>query len=249
VTAPALALEPHVLLHGPGLYHGNTRGKEALVSAYRYPTSAGAAPAFLPGPEQVFRLVLRRPVANFGVVVVAHGPGVRAPPRVVRAGDENTLVGYPGLPLDINPYRSADGRVVPVAGAVRPAAGVYDIVFDTPAGAKPGPFTFRLWIGDRVPPSIRIVSRPVEGQRLRLAITDAGAGVDPSTLMATIDGHARTIRYSPQTHRATVGIAGLSRGAHTLVVVAADFQETKNMEDVAGVLPNTRRFQATIVVR
>jgi hypothetical protein len=33
------------------------------------------------------------------------------------------------------------------------------------------------------------------------------------------------------------------------VVVASDFQEAKNMEDVAGVLPNTRRYQVTIVVR
>jgi subtilisin family serine protease len=249
VTAPALAREPRVLLHGPRLYRGNTRGKPALVSSYRYPETAGAAPAFLPGPEQVFRLVLRRPVANFGVVVVAHEQGVRAQPRVVRAGDENRLVGYPGLPLDLNPYRSALGRVIPVAGAVRPIAGSYDIVFDTPAGARPGAFTFRLWIGDRAPPNIRIVSRPVQGQPLRLAITDAGSGVDPSTLVATIDGRRRTLHYSLRTHHATVGIAGLRRGAHSLVVVASDFQETKNMEDVAGVLPNTRRYQVTVVVR
>ena len=248
-TAPALAREPRVLLHGPGLYRGNTRGKPALVSSYRYPESAGFAPAFLPGPEQVFRLVLRRPVANFGVVVVAHGRGVRAPPRVVRAGDENRLVGYPGLPLDLNPYRAALGRVIPVAGAVRPIPGSYDIVFDTPAGAKPGAFTFRLWIGDRAPPNIRLVSLPVQGQPLRLAITDAGSGVDPSTLLATVDGSRRTIRYSLRTHRATVGITGLRRGTHSLVVVASDFQETKNMEDVAGVLPNTRRYEAAIVVR
>ncbi len=249
VTAPALAREARVLLHGPGLYRGSTRGKPALVSSYRYPEAAGAAPAFLPGPEQVFRLVLRRPAANFGVVVIAHGRGVRAPPRVVRAGDENRLVGYPGLPLDLNPYRGALGRVIPVAGAVRPIAGSYDIVFDTPAGARPGAFTFRLWIGDRAPPNIRLVSRPVQGQPLRLAITDAGSGVDPSTLAATVDARRRTIRYSLRTHRATVGIAGLRRGAHSLVVVASDFQEAKNMEDVAGVLPNTRRYQVTIVVR
>ena len=113
---------------------------------------------------------------------------------------------------------------------------------------RPGAFTFRLWISDRTPPNIRLVSRPVQGQALRLAITDAGSGVDPSTLAATVDGRRRTIRYSQRTHRATVGIAGLRRGAHSLVVIASDFQEAKNMEDVAGVLPNTRRFQARVVV-
>jgi subtilisin family serine protease len=249
VSVPSLARERHILLRGPGLYHGNTRGKPALVSTYRYPTGAGAAPSFLPGPEQVFRLVIRRAVSNFGVVVVAHGRRVRAQPRIVRAGDEDRLVGYPGLPLDINPYRSSFGRVIPVAGAVRPVAGTYDIVFDTPPRARPGPFSFRVWIGDRTPPTIRIVSRPVAGRPLHLAITDAGAGVDPSTLLATIDGGRRRLVYSSRTHRATVGIAGLTRGTHTLVVVASDFQETKNMEDVAGVLPNTRRFEARVVVR
>ena len=96
----------------------------------------------------------------------------------------------------------------------------------------------------------RVVDQAGPGvMRIRLAITDAGSGVDPSTLAATVDGRRRTIRYSLRTHRATVGIAGLRRGAHSLVVVASDFQEAKNMEDVAGVLPNTRRYQVTIVVR
>ena len=140
-------------------------------------------------------------------------------------------------------------RVIPVAGALRPAAGAYDIVFDTPPGARPGAFTFRLWIGDHVPPFIRLLGRPTHGKPLRLAITDAGSGVDPSTLAASIDGRRRPIRYSLRTHRAKIALGRLRRGRHALVVVASDFQESKNTEDVAGVLPNTRRFRATIVVR
>ena len=248
VSAPVLGREPHVLLRRPGLYHGDTRGKPRLVSAYRYPEQAGAAPTFLPGPEQVFRLVLRRPVSNFGVAVLGHARDVRAQPRIVHAGDENHLVGYPGLPLDLNPYRSALGRVIPVAGALNPTPGSYDIVFDTPLGASPGRFTFRLWIGDRTAPSIRLLGRPRRGRPLRLAITDAGSGVDPSSLAAAIDGLARRLRYSAPTHRATIALGSLRRGRHTLVVIAADFQETKNTEDVPGELPNTRRFQTTFTL-
>ena len=37
--------------------------------------------------------------------------------------------------------------------------------------------------------------------------------------------------------------------ARTLSFTAADYQETKNMENTGPVLPNTRTFHATIVVR
>ena len=41
----------------------------------------------------------------------------------------------------------------------------------------------------------------------------------------------------------------LRRGSHALVVEAADFQETKNMEDVLRILPNTRVYRTTFRVR
>jgi len=40
-----------------------------------------------------------------------------------------------------------------------------------------------------------------------------------------------------------------TRGRHSVTVVAADYQETKNMEDVGPILPNTRTFTTTFVVR
>jgi len=85
----------------------------------------------LSGPEQVFRFVLKRRVANFGAAVVSHAKGVSIAPRLIVAGDENRLVGFSALPVDINPYRQY-GRVVSTVGAVLPKLGAYDIVFDTP---------------------------------------------------------------------------------------------------------------------
>ena len=67
----------------------------------------------LPGPEQVFAVHLRKPVANFGVRVVSQARNVEVTPRVVRDGDENRLTGYPGLPGDLNPYRESLGETVP----------------------------------------------------------------------------------------------------------------------------------------
>ena len=71
-------------------------------------------------------------------------------------------------------------RVEPVVGAIRPAPGEYDVVFDTPAGAKPGAFTFRFWVNDTTPPVVRVL--PSVRGAIRLAVTDTGAGVDRSTL-------------------------------------------------------------------
>ena len=41
----------------------------------------------------------------------------------------------------------------------------------------------------------------------------------------------------------------LGRGVHRLAVEVADFQETKNMEDVLRILPNTRVYRATFRIR
>ncbi len=46
------------------------------------------------GPEQVFRVHITRPVANFGVVILSRASGVSVEPRIVSAGDENRLAGY-----------------------------------------------------------------------------------------------------------------------------------------------------------
>ena len=46
----------------------------------------------------------------------------------------------------------------------------------------------------------------------------------------------------------TISPGKLKRGAHRLTLVASDYQETKNMENTGPVRPNTRTFNATIVV-
>jgi subtilisin family serine protease len=243
VSKPQLP-KPAARLLRPGVYHGNTARGTARVSVYRYPDNPRGAgvPTSLPGPEQVFRVSLAKPVANFGVVVTQG----TVEPRVVVAGDENRLVGYPGLPLDINPYGESYGKRLPVAGAVLPAAGAYDVVFDeTGAGRK---FTFRYWVDDTKPPTVRLLTRTVtRGGKLLLAATDAGAGVDPSSLRATIDGTAAKARWTGS--RVAVSLGTIAAGRHTLKLSVADYQESKNMEDVARILPNTRTLSARFVVR
>jgi hypothetical protein len=246
VERPRLGREPHRTLAAPGDYHGDTRRGHALVSSYRYPegSETGGAPTALNGPEQVFRLRLVRQVANVGVVVVSEASGVHVQPRLVRAGDENRLVGYTGLPGNINPY-GAFGAPTPAVSAVLPTPGTYDVVFDTVRRSQAGPFTFRYWVNDVTPPRLRYSGR--RGDTLDVVATDAGAGVDPSSAVALVDG--RTHRTSWRDGHVLVSAGALAPGRHRLVLRVSDYQEAKNMEDVGPITPNTSVLSTTFTVR
>ncbi len=90
---------------------------------------------------------------------------------------------------------------------------------------------------------MRLVSASAKrGGNLQLTVTDAGAGVDPQSLTAKIDGKPADVAYSRG--RGIVSLRTAGPGRHTLVFTAADYQELKNMENVPQILPNTRTFKA-----
>ena len=246
VERPRLRLEHHLSLARAGSNRADTSRGVARVSSYRYPdvpTGHVSFPVRLVGRELVYSVRIRRPVANFGVTVTSLDRGVRVEPRIVLAGDENRLAGYTALPYDQNPYRGSYGRHRLVAGVVLPAPGLYDVVFDTPRNARAGGFRFRFWLGDVAPPTVRV--RGIRAGFLEIAVTDRGSGVDPESLQARVDGKAEQIRYAAGVAR--VPINTLSAGRHALTFTAADYQETKNMEDIAGILPNTRTVKTTFL--
>jgi hypothetical protein len=234
VNHPVLGTEPATTLTHGGTYKSTTVGAKSLVDRYRYPT---AGDTLYPGPEVVYRFKVTRPIANFGVAVLSG----HVTPHVVFDGDENHLVGFPGLPSNINPYLSSFGEARPVSGAILPSNGTYDIVFDTRAGVNPRPFSFRFWVNDTTPPQVRVLSRT--SGKVVVTIFDHGAGVDPESVRATLDG--RTIPHTFRHGRLTMAA---SRGTHLLIVSASDYQELKNMEDVAPIKPNTTVLRRRIVV-
>jgi subtilisin family serine protease len=243
VVLPQLRRVPHVTLPRQGTYRGSTARGVSRVTSYRYPEAVSSGfPIRLPGKEIAYRVSVRRP-ANFGVAVTARDARVRVEPRIVRAGDENRLAGYTSLPLDLNPYRSSYGRHRLIAGVVLPAPGLYDIVFDTPRNGRPGGFQFRYWVSDTTPPSVRVIG--VRGRFLEVAVSDRGSGVDPLSLRATIDGKSTPVSFSGG--RARISLAVVGRGRHALMFSAADYQETKNMENVPGITPNTRTLRTSFV--
>jgi hypothetical protein len=80
-----------------------------------------------------------------------------------------------------------------------------------------------------------------------VSATDAGAGVDPASITALVDGHAVNTSFVD----GVVLVTGAARaaGMHTLKVTVSDYQETKNMEDVGPVLPNTRSLTTRFTVK
>jgi subtilisin family serine protease len=232
VTAPRLTRHPARLLRRGGVYHGDTRGRRSLVSLYRYPenpSGIGLARE-LKGPEQVFRVRLRRPAENLGVAILSRS---RVQPRIVIGGDENRQAGPTALPLNTNPYLPTFLDPTPVAALIRPAAGTYHIVFDSPTRAGAGAFTFRFWVNDTRPPRVRLLTPSVRsGGVLVASASDAGAGVDPRSVFVRIDGGG-----------------SLSGGRHRVTLEVSDHQEAKNMENSLRILPNTAVFTATFTVR
>ncbi|MEX2212347.1 MAG: S8 family serine peptidase [Gaiellaceae bacterium] len=239
VTAQRLAQHRATPLTRRGVHRGTTAGKPSLVDRYRYPEVGSV---FL-GPEQVFRVTITRPVANFGVVVLSG----KVEARITAAGEEDRMVGYASLPFSLNPYQESFGASRPVAGALLPAAGAYDVVFETDRGAG-GRYSFRYWLNDTTPPSLRPVARWVKRNRpVRLRVVDNGSGVDPASMDARIDGRLRSVTINRGI--ISVDTRGLAARGHRLVLVVSDYQETRNNENVSRILPNTRtlnlRFRIT----
>ncbi len=246
---PALGNTARTSLRRTGVHSSTTKGGSSRVTGYSYPerpSGLGFA-AELPGPERVFRVTLARPAVNFGVVVTSRASGVRVEPRIVHAGDERRLTGYAALPFNLNPYLRIFGDPVLAAGTILPAAGAYDVVFDSPSAARAGKFSFRYWLNDTTPPTVALRKTRVQrGTQLVVTSTDRGSGVDPASLVLHVDGKERDGRLAAGQVR--ISTAGLRKGRHVLRLQISDYQESRNMENVGPILPNTRILTTTFVV-
>ena len=247
--APLLGNAPRTSLRRAGVYSSTTKGGTSRVTRYSYPerpVGLGFATE-LPGPERVFRVNLARPAVNFGVVVTNRATGVRVEPRTVHAGDERRLTGYAALPFNLNPYLRTFGDPVLASGTILPAAGAYDVVFDSPSAARAGKFSFRYWLNDTKPPTATIRSKRVKrGTPLVVASSDGGSGIDPASVVVSIDGAEQPARFTAGKVR--ISTSKLTKGAHVLRFQISDYQETRNMENVGPILPNTRIVITAIVV-
>jgi subtilisin family serine protease len=249
VTAPKLARQPARLLRGTGTFKGSTRGRKALVSTYRYPENPSGLDVarVLAGPEQVFRIRLRRPAANVGVAILSR---TRVQPRFLLARDENRQGGPTALPVQVNPYLPTFLEPTPISGLIAPSAGTYYVVFDSPSRNQAGRFKFRFWVNDTRPPRVRLVTKSVRrGGVLLASAADRGSGVDPRSVFFRLDRGELLLRARFAAGRVRIRLGGLGRGRHTVTLQVSDHQESKNMENVPRILPNTTTRVASFVVR
>ena len=178
VTPASLARHTAGLLARPGVYRSTTAGRPSVVSRYRYPeTPRGiGVTTTLNGPERVFRFRIAKRVANAGVVITRLGRGSAVEPRIVAGRDENRLTGYAGLPVNHNPYMDEFREPLAAAAVLSPALGEYAVAFDSATRAGAGAFTFRYWVDDVTPPTVRLRTRSVRGgEPLRVSVVGRGS--------------------------------------------------------------------------
>jgi hypothetical protein len=82
-----------------------------------------------------------------------------------------------------------------------------------------------------------------------ISAVDPGSGVNPRSIRVVVGGQARAARYDARRRLIVVSMGGVSRGRKLVEAEVSDYQESKNQENVARILPNTSRLRATILVR
>ena len=82
--------------------------------------------------------------------------------------------------------------------------------------------------------------------QLIIASSDRGSGVDPASVVVSVDGAEQQARFAAGKVR--ISTSRMTKGAHVLRFQISDYQESRNMENVGPILPNTRIFTTTIVV-
>ena len=129
-----------------------------------------------------------------------------------------------------------------------PGPGRYFVVVETRPGHTPGPYRLRLWVDDRTPPKITVITKRVTDGVLRFRVSDTGSGISIPDVVVRVDGTQEDVSVT-KSGQGSVRVAGLEAGRHRLVITASDLQETKNSENAAALaLPNTRTVHTAFTV-
>jgi subtilisin family serine protease len=256
VERPALAEAPVRPLQRFQL--GSTLVGTSRVDHYCCPDAPFGPPPDYTGPtqqedgaEQVYVTHLNRAAANLGVAVVVSSAGSVIDPWVLGSLDENDVQGYAGLPVDVNPLTFDFPLDIGAAGAASPRQQTFYVSVDS--GRDPftgrslaGRYVLRSWVNDVRPPTIRLLTKRVAAGRPTLVarVVDAGAGVDPLSLVIAYERVlVGAAAYDPV---AGIAVFPLPAAAPRItattaaILVASDYQESKNVNTVgADIMPNT----------
>jgi minor extracellular serine protease Vpr len=270
VTRPGLERVPVRPLQR--LQTGDTRTGPSHANVYRFPSMPFGPPPDYTGPpmvqdgaEQLYSTTITRPVANFGVSVVAASEGAVIDPWVLGSRDENDVQGAAGTPVNVNSLTFGYRAQIGAAGAAMPVPGRYYVSVDSGRDAftgrrLAGQYLLQSWEDDVSPPLASLLTTRVSAGRPTLAVRVVDgllrpeSGVDPLSLAI---GYRSVLVgasfYDPFSGIAVFGLPGeapaLPAGRTNGVVVASDYQEAKNVASVSeDVMPNTSFTAAPIQV-
>jgi minor extracellular serine protease Vpr len=256
---------------------GDTRSGEDRARVYRWPTSPfsilgifGVDPSVNDdGKEKIYSLQITKQAVNAGVVVVRPAPklGVSITallssnqpihPWFLGSLDENDVLGYAGIPVNVNGLLPDFLYSIGASGGVFLPPGRYYVSVDSGRDlftGRPlaGRYVLRSWVNDVRPPRVRMITRTLSSGRPTLVakITDAKAGVDPHALQLFFGPSTRRESVGATTFDPATGIAAFSipreafplqPGPQFIQLVASDYQEAKNINtESKSPLPNTR---------
>jgi minor extracellular serine protease Vpr len=259
------------------LQSGDTRVGDDRARVYRWPTSPfsilgifGVDPSVNDdGKEKVYSLDIPKQAVNAGVVVVRPATSLSASitarlssnqpihPWFLGSLDENDVLGYAGIPVNVNGSLPDFLYSIGAAGGVFLPPGRYYVSVDSgrdlfTGRSLGGPYVLRSWVNDVKPPVVRVLTRRISAGRPTIVakIADAASGVDPHALQFFFGSVNRRQSVGATTFDPATGIAAFSiprsappleAGSQFMQIVASDFQEAKNINTESdSPLPNTR---------
>ena len=250
------------------LQTGDTAAGSSLVSTYCCPSEPfGPPPNYIGSPmnedgsEHLYYTEINEPVVNFGVSVLASSPGALVDPFVLGSPDENNVQGYAGTPTDVNALTYDANIDIGAAGAQFPRLQRFYVAVDSradPFTDKPlkGKYLLNAWVNDLTPPFVRLLTtRITAGRPLIVAeAIDLGSGVDPLSLVINYNkALVGASAYDPLTGLIVFGIPTTAPkfkpGKTNAIVLASDYQESKNINTVGNdIYPNTTFLRTKIMV-
>jgi hypothetical protein len=259
------------------LQSGDTRTGDDRARVYRWPTSPfsilgifGVDPSVNDdGKEKIYSLNITKQAVNAGVVVVSPATKLDASitsllssnqpihPWFMGSLDENDVLGYAGIPVNVNGSLPDFLYSIGAAGGVFLPPGRYYVSVDSGRDlfngrSLAGRYTLRSWVNDVKPPVVRVITKTLSSGRPTIVakMSDAKSGVDPHSLQLYFGPSKRrssvgATLYDPKTGIAAFSIPRtsipLEPETQFMQIVASDYQEAKNINTESdSPLPNTR---------
>ncbi|HLF68255.1 MAG TPA: S8 family serine peptidase [Gaiellaceae bacterium] len=255
---------------------GDTRTGEDRARVYRWPTSPFAILGIFgvdpsvdeQGREKVYALDIRRQAVNAGAVVVRPRQKTSASitsllssnapihPWFLGALDENFVLGYAGIPVNVNNLMPDFAFSIGASGGVFLPPGRYYVSVDSgrdlfTGRSLAGPYELRSWVNDVRPPVVKLLTPRISTGRPTIVarVTDDKSGVDPHSLQLQwgreLGSSAPVTTFDYDTGTAVFTIPREERpldpGLQFMRIVASDWQEAKNVNTESDTpMPNTR---------